>query len=93
MTRLYRPTVHAIIEEDLKKVIGRKQFIRMHLTERQGQLYASRTGPQGSGILRSMSLADGLAITHENQSLIKKGETIEVMLLGGAWNSASTRTC
>lgn len=92
-TRLYRPTIRATLLEDLNKSTGRKQFIRMQLIERDGRLYASRTGAQGSGILRSMSMADGLAITNEDQTLIREGEEIDVMLLGGEWEQASSRNC
>lgn len=91
--RLYRPTVRAILTEELKKMPGRKQFIRVRLTEREGRYYASRTGAQGSGILRSMSLASGLAMTHEDQSLLREGEEVDVMLLGGEWERVETRSC
>lgn len=91
--RLYRPTVRAILTEELKKMPGRKQFIRVRLTEREGRYYAARTGAQGSGILRSMSLASGLAMTHEDQSLLREGEEVDVMLLGGEWERAETRSC
>lgn len=92
-TNLYRPTVWAKLLGDINKTKGRKQFLRMQLFERENQLYANQTGAQGSGILRSMSLADGLAITHENQTLIRAGEDIEVMLLGGESMQSYTRNC
>jgi molybdopterin molybdotransferase len=92
-THLYRPSVRAILLEDIKKVSGRKQFIRMQLQRRENLIYASRTGAQGSGILRSMSLADGLAITHEDQEFLKAGDEIEVMLLGGLGDLSRQRNC
>ena len=55
----------------------------MTLQKRDNNFFASRTGPQGSGILRSMSMADGLAVSHEDQDQMKAGDEIEVMLLGG----------
>lgn len=91
--RLYRRTVHATLLEDIKKLLGRKQFFRMQVSEENGGLFAKRTGPQGSGILRSMSLADGLAITHEGQEILKKGEQVELILLGGAWDCDFERNC
>lgn len=91
--RLYRPTVRAVLQEDIHKTRGRKQFIRVQLTEQNGRLYAKRTGAQGSGILRSMSLAHGLAITHEHQESLSAGEEIEIMLLGGEWERAAFRSC
>ncbi|HIG46742.1 MAG TPA: molybdopterin molybdotransferase MoeA [candidate division Zixibacteria bacterium] len=92
-SNLYRRTVRAILLEDINKVLGRKQFIRMQLQQRGDAIYASRTGAQGSGILRSMSLADGLAITHEDQIHLKAGDEIEVMLLGGVSDLANNRNC
>ena len=82
-THLYRPTIRAVLQEDIAKSLGRKQFIRVTLERRGDTCYASRTGEQGSGILRSMSIADGLAVSHEDQEFMKAGQEIEVMLLGG----------
>ena len=82
-THLYRPTIKAVLLEDIRKSLGRKQFIRVTLERRGDTFFASRTGAQGSGILRSMSIADGLAVSHEDQEFMKKGQEIEVMLLGG----------
>jgi molybdopterin molybdotransferase len=93
LRRWFRPTVRALLAEDIKKVKGRKQFFRVHLMEEGGRVLAKRTGAQGSGILRSMSLADGLAITHEPQEVLAAGEEIEVMLLGGAWDYRPDRSC
>ncbi|MBT5876166.1 MAG: molybdopterin molybdotransferase MoeA [Candidatus Latescibacteria bacterium] len=92
-SKLYRPTVRAKLLGDIGKTKGRKQFLRMQLFERENQLYANPTGAQGSGILRSMSLADGLAITHEDQTLIRAGDEVEVMLLGGDSVHSFTRNC
>lgn len=82
-THLYRPTIKAVLAEDVTKSLGRKQFIRMTLERHGDTFFASRTGSQGSGILRSMSIADGLAVSHEDQEFMKAGQEIEVMLLGG----------
>ena len=82
-THLYRPTIRAVLQEDIAKSLGRKQFIRVTLERRGDTCFASRTGAQGSGILRSMSIADGLAVSHEDQEFMKAGQEIEVMLLGG----------
>ena len=81
--RIYRPTIKARLLDDIKKTLGRKQFIRVTLRKQGDIYYASRTGAQGSGILRSMSIADGLAVSHEDQEFMQAGQDIEVMLLGG----------
>ena len=46
------------------------------------QVYFARlTGPQGSGILTSMALANGLAIVPEDKSGVKPGDVVDVMML------------
>ncbi len=90
-THLYRPTIKAVLLEDITKSLGRKQFIRVRLQKRGDTFFASRTGAQGSGILRSMSIADGLAVSHEDQEFMKAGQEIEVMLLGGYSGLATDR--
>lgn len=82
-THIYRPTIKAVLLDDITKSLGRKQFIRVIIEKHDNTFFASRTGPQGSGILRSMSIADGLAVSHEDQEQMKAGTEIEVMLLGG----------
>ncbi len=90
-SHFYRPTIKAVLSEDITKSIGRKQFIRVTLERRGDTFFASRTGSQGSGILRSMSIADGLAVSHEDQEFMKAGQEIEVMLLGGYSGLSSRR--
>ncbi|UCG38911.1 MAG: molybdopterin molybdotransferase MoeA [bacterium] len=81
-TRLFRPTVRAILEEDVKKKRGRRNFIR-GVVERKadGILYAHTTGEQGSGILRSMSSANGIIILPEDAEGAKAGDRVEVYLI------------
>lgn len=90
-SHLYRPTIKAVLSEDITKSIGRKQFIRVTLERSGDTFFAARTGSQGSGILRSMSIADGLAVSHEDQEFMKAGQEIEVMLLGGYSGLSSCR--
>jgi len=48
---------------------------------REGGEYGARlTGDQGSAILRSMVLADGLAVV-PGDTVIAKGEMVDVMIL------------
>ena len=54
----------------------------MHCFENaNGTLIASLTGPQGSGILTSMSAANGLTIIPEETPHVEPGEPINVMML------------
>jgi molybdopterin molybdotransferase len=78
---IFRPTVKAALAHDLKIKTERTQFMRV-IVERKGEvLLASSTGAQGSGILRSMSLANGIATIPPQKEIWKQGELVEVMLI------------
>ena len=79
--RLNRPEVLAILKEDIKKKPGRKHFLRAWVELKDGWYWVKTTGPQGSGILRSMSLANGLMIIPEDAGEVKAGEKVRVQLL------------
>ena len=53
----------------------------MVVEERGGKYFARLTGPQGSGVLTSMSLANGLAIIPEDRAKMEAGEVVKVMML------------
>lgn len=78
--RLRKPTVEAILEEDVESS-GRRGFKRVVITRRGGEYYASVTGPQGSGVLTSMVKANGLAIIPEGVRYKKAGERVTVQML------------
>ena len=80
--RLFRPTVRAVLEQDIKKKPGRRNFIRGIVERKEdGILYAHTTGEQGSGILRSMSDANGIIVLSEDAEGAKAGEKVEVYLI------------
>jgi molybdopterin molybdotransferase len=79
-TRLRKPTVEAILEEDVRSS-GRRSFKRAVITKRGSEYYASVTGPQGSGVLTSMVKANGLAIIPEGIRHKKAGERVVVQML------------
>ncbi len=81
---LAKPTIEAIIEEPMDNDGGFRIFARAIVEERNGQYFARLTGPQGSGILTSMSRANGLVVVTEDRLSVEKGETVPVMMLD--WN-------
>lgn len=78
---LAKPTIEAIFEDKITNDDSRRIFARVIVEKRQGQYYARLTGPQGSGILTSMVLANGLAIIPEDKQVVNKGEKLQVMML------------
>jgi molybdopterin molybdotransferase len=82
-TELYRPHICAVAEEAMKASKGRTELRRCRLVRRQRGWGFTTTGPQGSGILRSMAQADGLVVVPPGHAQIKPGEEFLVMLLDG----------
>jgi len=81
---LTKPTIEAIIENPVVNNDGRRIFARAVVEKRNGQYFARLTGPQGSGILTSMTLANGLVIVPEDKADVAAGDTVQVMMLD--WN-------
>jgi len=81
---LAKPAIEAVIEEPITNSDGRRVFVRVIVEKRNGQYFARPTGPQGSGILTSMSLANGLAVVPEDKPGVEAGDVVQVMMLD--WN-------
>jgi molybdopterin molybdotransferase len=81
LNELYRPVVEAEIETPMGRSKGRVEFIRVILREENGVFKARVTGPQGSGILKSMVLGHGLAVLPEEVGRLEPGERVKVQLL------------
>lgn len=81
---LAKPAVEAILEDSVKNDAGRRIYDRAIIERRNGHYYARLTGPQGSGILNSMSQANGLVLIPEDRKMVNKGETVQVLMLD--WN-------
>ena len=76
-----KPTIEAVIEESVPNKDGRRIFARA-IVEKHGEQYFARlTGPQGSGILTSMTRANGLVVVPEEKTEVKAGEKVRVMML------------
>ncbi len=78
---IFRPVVDAILQENIEKKTGRRHFIRAFISFKEGSYFATTTGDQGSGILRSMVKANGLIVISEDQEIVRAGERVKVQLL------------
>jgi len=82
-TRVFRRPVPVVLEE--RVTIGAKltHFLRAVVTTREdGVVTARLTGPQGSGILTSMSRANALLVVPEDRPSVDAGETLHALPLG-----------
>jgi len=76
-----KPVIEAVIGDSIVNTDGRRIFARAVVRKRDGQYFAQLTGPQGSGILTSMSLANGLVIVPEDKAGVEKGDLVKVIML------------
>ena len=79
--QILRPTIEAILKEDVQKEPGRRHYIRARVSFEKDHYFVTTTGAQGSGILKSMVKANGLVIIPENREEVKAGEKVLVQLL------------
>jgi molybdopterin molybdotransferase len=80
--RLHRRPVRVVLEESVTIGVRLTHFLRAVVTARpDGTLSARLTGPQGSGILTSMSLANALLVVPEDRPRVEAGETASALLL------------
>jgi molybdopterin molybdotransferase len=82
-TDLAKPTVQAIVDEDVENS-GRRGFVRVLVTRQADGYHARTTGEQGSGVLTSMSKANGLAIVPEETYHVAAGTELTVQMLDWA---------
>ena len=76
-----RPVIRAITRDRVVNTDGRRFFARCIVTRGEdGRWYADLTGPQGSGILTSMSKANGLTVIPEDLPAAEPGDEIDVMM-------------
>ncbi|MBI4610569.1 MAG: molybdopterin molybdotransferase MoeA [Candidatus Rokubacteria bacterium] len=77
---LHRPTIRARALAPIPNPGRRRGYLRVTLTPIDGGHGARLTGEQGSGILRSMVMADGLAVIPPDTTIPEAGEVTVINL-------------
>lgn len=78
-----RPSFPARCDCAIRKQPGRREFVRGRLQADQDGWSVTLAGPQGSGILRSMSEANCFIVLPEALGAVAPGEMVEVQLFEG----------
>ena len=82
-TRLFRRPVPVVLEERVTIGARLTHFLRAVVTTRDdGTVTARLTGPQGSGILTSMSRANALLVVPEDRPTVDAGAVLHAIPLG-----------
>jgi len=78
------PLLRAVSEAPLRKKPGRTEYQRGIVSQAaDGRWQVRITGAQGSGILRSMSEANGMVVLHHSQGNVESGELVDVIPFNG----------
>jgi len=78
------------VRDDVEIGAPLTHFMRVIVTWDDGVAWARLTGPQGSGLLTSMSLASALLVVPPDRPVIRAGESASAILLGDRALSSPT---
>jgi len=81
--QLFRRMITARLAHDMKDRAGRAHFVRVTLSRDDHGYVATSTGAQGSGVLLSMAMAEGLMLIPAESDGCKAGDAVTVQLLQG----------
>jgi molybdopterin molybdotransferase len=77
-----RPNVKAKMTRKITTALGRKNFVRVKVTQKNDDFVAEPVSAKGSGTLTTMTKANGYVIVPENREGLAEGEAVTVHLFG-----------
>jgi molybdopterin molybdotransferase len=77
-----RPTVNAVMTRKVAAALGRRTFVRVRVTEKNGEFFAEPVSARGSGAISTMTRGNGFVIVPENREGVTEGEVVLVRLFG-----------
>jgi molybdopterin molybdotransferase len=75
-----RPIISAKLTRRVAAALGRRVFLRVRVIEREGVFFAEPVRIKGSGVLTTMTKANGYVIISENREGLEEGESVKVHL-------------
>ena len=79
---IFRRTIEVRTRDDLTLAAPLTHFMRAIVDWDSNGAWARLTGPQGSGLLTSMALANALLVVPPDRMSVRAGETLRALLLG-----------
>jgi molybdopterin molybdotransferase len=75
-----RPMLRARLTRRIPSVLGRRVFVRIRVFEKDGEFWAQPVRVKGSGILSTMTEANGYIVIPEDREGLDRGESVTVHL-------------
>jgi molybdopterin molybdotransferase len=77
-----RPTVNAVLTRKVAAALGRRTFVRVRVTLKNGEFLAEPISARGSGAISTMTRGNGFVVVPENRGGVTEGEVVMVRLFG-----------
>jgi molybdopterin molybdotransferase len=81
--RVLQPFVPAILQEKVCKKPGKIKFLRVRLENVNGKRFAYSSGDQNTGMLKTMLVADAIAMLPAERTTFSPGDEVDVHILSG----------
>lgn len=73
-----RPMLKAVLARRVVSALGRKTYVRVRVTLKDGEFCAEPVSAKGSGSISTMTQSNGFVVVPENREGISEGETVTV---------------
>lgn len=77
-----RPLVKAFLVRRVSSVLGRKTYVRVHVTLKNGEFFAEPISTKGSGSISTMTQSNGYLVVPENREGVCEGEVVVIQMFG-----------
>lgn len=81
--RVIKPFIKAVLQNNASKKPGKIHFLRVRLASSEGRYLAYSSGDQNTGILKTMLMADAMAVLPADRTTFAAGEEVDVHILSG----------
>jgi molybdopterin molybdotransferase len=77
-----RPVLKAVLARRVASALGRKTYVRVHVTLKDGEFYAEPVSAKGSGSISTITQSNGFIVVPENREGVSEGEKVIVHMFG-----------
>ena len=74
--------VNAVMTRGVAAALGRRTFVRVRVTRKNGEFQAEPVSARGSGAISTMTRGNGFVVVPENREGVTEGEVVTVRLFG-----------
>jgi molybdopterin molybdotransferase len=75
-----RPMLKAKLTRRVASALGRRVYLRVYVLQKEGEFFAEPIRTKGSGVLSTMTKANGYVVIQEDREGLEEGETVIVHL-------------